>query len=414
MPKKKKISDEKQSIVDELIKTYKPKTTEDIQDALKELLGPVIQGMLESEFEEHIGYPKNSHESKENDNRRNGSYPKNLKSTFGQLGVDIPRDRNSEFEPEIIPKGTRDISAIENKIISMYGKGMSQRDISDTINDIYGFNVSHELISNITDKIMDEVNKWQNRELEKCYPFVFVDCMYVSVKEGSRASKKPIYTILAYDIRGAKDILGIWLGDGSESAHFWLDVFDQIKMRGVEDIFIMSMDGLSGLEKSVESIFPETVVQRCIVHLVRNAMKFIPSKDYKPFTKDIKSIYAAVSIDDALNNFEKFKVTWSNYNGAIRVFERNWKHIEQLFQFPSYIRKIMYTTNAVESVHSSFRKVTRNKAAFPNKKAVQKVIYLRIMDMYKKWNNRPVSNWAHILNQFLLLDDFKERLEKLI
>jgi transposase-like protein len=323
----------------------------------------------------------------------------------------VPRDRDASYEPEIVPKGKRDISEIEGKVIAMYGRGVSQRDISDTIEDMYGFKVSHEMVSNMTDKIMDRVNEWQNRPLEACYPFVFVDCMYVTIKDGIKASKRAVYTILAYDLRGRKDILGIWIGDGAESAHFWLDIFDQIKSRGVEDIFIMSMDGLTGLQKGVETVYPNTVVQRCIVHLIRNAIKFVPSKDYKEYTKDLKTVYGAVNLNEAENQFKKLSEKWAKYNGAIRVFERLWSHIEQLFEYTTTIRKTMYTTNAVESVHSSFRKVTKGKGAFPNDKAVVKVIYLRIQDMYSKWNNRPIQNWAKIKNEFLVMDRFKERIE---
>ncbi len=278
-------------MVKEFINIYEPKTTEDISNGLKNLLGPVIQDMMEAEYEDHMGYEKNSHEDKESDNRRNGSYPKKLKSTRGEFTIDVPRDREASFEPMVVPKGQRDISGIEGKIIAMYGKGMSQRDISDTIQDIYGFNVSHEMISNITDKIIDRINDWQNRPLQACYPFVFVDCMYVTVKDSIKTTKRAVYTILGYDTKGFKEILGVWIGGESESAHFWLNIFDELKTRGIEDVFFMSMDGLTGLEKGVKTIFPETVVQRCIVHLIRNAIKFVPSKDYKEFTKDLKTVW---------------------------------------------------------------------------------------------------------------------------
>lgn len=407
---RKKIDDKKRQVIKDLIELYNPKDVNEVGDALKDLLGPIIQDMMEAELEDHVGYEKHSHEDKETINRRNGSYPKKLKSSYGEVGIDVPRDREASFEPGIVPKGQRDISEIEGKVIAMYGKGMSQRDISDTIEDIYGFKVSHEMVSNMTDKIMDRVNEWQNRPLEACYPFVFVDCMYVTVKDGIKSSKRAVYTILAYDLRGRKDILGTWIGDGAESAHFWLDIFDQIKSRGVEDIFIMSMDGLTGLQKGVETVFPNTVVQRCIVHLIRNAIKFVPSKDYKEFTKDLKTVYGAVNLKEAESQFEKLSEKWAKYNGAIRVFERQWEHIEQLFEYPSTIRKTMYTTNAVESVHSSFRKVTKGKGAFPNEKAVIKVVYLRIQDLYSKWN-RPIQNWAKIMNEFLVMDKFKERIE---
>jgi transposase-like protein len=408
---RKKIDPKVKQLVKDFLEVYDPKTAGDITSGLKDLLGPVIQDMMEAEFEDHMGYDKNSHEEKDTDNRRNGSYPKTLKSTFGEFGIDVPRDRDASFEPDVVPKGQRDISGIEEKIIAMYGKGMSQRDISDTVQDIYGFSASHELISNVTDKIMDRINDWQNRPLQACYPFVFVDCMYVTVKDTIKTTKRAIYTILGYNVKGFKDILGVWIGEESESAHFWLNIFDELKTRGVEDIFFMSMDGLTGLEKGVNTIFPNAVVQRCIVHLIRNAIKFVPSKDYKEFTKDLKTVYQATNLEEATHNFIKFKENWEKYNGAIGVFERNWKHIEQLFDYPKAIRKLMYTTNAIESVHSSFRKVTDRKGAFPNDKALIKLIFLRIQDMSKKWT-KPIQNWPTVLNEFLIIDQFKERITK--
>lgn len=408
---RKKIDPKVKQLVKDFLEVYNPKTAGDITSGLKDLLGPVIQDMMEAEFEGHMGYDKNSHEEKDTDNRRNGSYPKTLKSTFGEFDIDVPRDRDASFNPDVIPKGQRDISGIEEKIIAMYGKGMSQRDISDTVQDIYGFSASHELISNVTDKIIDRINDWQNRPLQACYPFVFVDCMYVTVKDTIKTTKRAVYTILGYDLKGFKEVLGVWIGEESESAHFWLNIFDELKTRGVEDIFFMSMDGLTGLEKGVKTVFPNAVVQRCIVHLVRNALKFVPSKDYKEFTKDLKTIYQATNLEEATHNFNKLKENWEKYNGAISVFERNWIHIEQLFDYPKAIRKLMYTTNAIESVHSSFRKVTDRKRAFPNDKSLMKLIYLRIQDMSKKWT-KPIQNWPTVLNEFLIIDQFKERITK--
>jgi len=409
---RKKIDPKVKQLVKDFLEVYDPKTAGDITTGLKDLLGPVIQDMMEAEFEDHMGYDKNSHEEKVSENRRNGSYPKTLKSTFGELDIDVPRDRDASFDPNVIPKGQRDISGIEEKIIAMYGKGMSQRDISDTIQDIYGFNASHELISNVTDKIMDRINDWQNRPLQACYPFIFVDCMYVTVKDSIKTTKRAVYTILGYDIHGFKEVLGVWIGEESESAHFWLNIFDELKTRGLEDIFFISMDGLTGLEKGVTTIYPNAVIQRCIVHLVRNALKFVPSKDYKAFTKDLKSIYQATNLNEATHNFSKFKEEdWEKYNGAISVFERHWTHIEQLFDYPKAVRKIMYTTNAIESVHSSFRKVTKGKGAFPNDKALMKLIYLRIQDMMKKWT-KPIQNWPTVLNALLIIDRFEDRITK--
>ena len=243
----------------------------------------------------------------------------------------------------------------------MYAKGMSQRDISDTIEDIYGFKISHEMISQITDCVLEELNEWQNRPLKKFYPFVFVDCMYVMIRYEYEVKETAVYTILGYDKDGHKDILGFWLNE-SESKHTWMKIFDEIKQRGVEEIFFISMDGVSGLEEGAEEIFKGVIVQRCIVHLIRNSLKYVPSKDYKKFTANLKLIYGASNLKSALHEFEKLKNNWNKYPKAVDVWERNFRHVEQLFNYPSDIRKIMYTTNAIESVNSSFRKVTKKRS----------------------------------------------------
>jgi transposase-like protein len=292
----------------------------------------------------------------------------------------------------------------------MYAKGMSQRDIADTIEDIYGFEISHETISEITDSVISKLDEWQNRPLKKFYTFVFVDCMYVTIRKDYETKKYAVYTILGYDIDGKKDILGLWLNE-SESKHTWMQIFDELKNRGVEDILFISMDGVSGLEDGAKAIFKDVVVQRCIVHLIRNSLKYVPSKDYKAFTAHLKKVYGAASLKSAKAEFEKFKQIWSHYPGAIDVWSRNFNHIEQLFDYGSAVRKIIYTTNAVESIHSSFRKVTA-KGAFPSENALLKLLYLRITELYKKWKDRPVSNWAMVRNQLSIDDKFNARIQK--
>ncbi len=329
---------------------------------------------------------------------------------MGDVEIDVPRDRDASFEPEIIPKRTSDVSAIESKVLSMYAKGMSQRDISATIEDIYGFSISHEKISDITDMVLPEIDEWQQRPLEKCYPFIFVDCMYVTIRNQYEVKDYAVYTILGYKLDGSKEILGIWLNE-SESKNRWMQIFDEIRARGVEDIFFISMDGVSGLEEGSKSIFPNVVVQRCIVHLIRNSLKYVPSKDYKTFTASLKKVYGASSFKAYKSEYEKFKSTWSQYPGALDVWERNIIHVEQLYDYSSDIRRIMYTTNPIESVHSSFRKVTK-KGAFPNEDALIKLLYLRVTELSKKWSSGKVRNWSLVLNQLSQMDKFKERIIK--
>ena len=386
----------KNELVKAIIDTYQPETAKDVQDALKDIFGPMFEAMLQGEMNDHLGYENNDKGEKQTQNRRNGYISKNVKTSMGEMKIDVPRDRDGSFEPQIIPKRTKDISDIDKKVLSMYAKGMSQRDISNTIEEIYGFKISHDTISQITDCVLEELNQWQSRPLKKCYPFVFVDCMYVTMRYEYESKESAVYTILGYDIDGHKDILGIWLNE-SESKHSWMQVFDEIKSRGVEDIFFISMDGVSGLEEGAKEIFKGVIVQRCIVHLIRNSLKYIPSKDYKNFTANLKLIYGATNLKAAQNEFEKFKTTWSKYPGAVDVWKRNFKHVEQLFDYPSAIRKIMYTTNAIESVNSSFRKVTK-KGAFPNENALFKLLYLRVTELYKKWGNSTIHNWESVKN----------------
>ena len=398
------------AIAKAILEQYQPKNAKEVQEALKDIFGPMFEAMLQGEMDAHLGYTANDHGYKETDNRRNGYGHKTLTTTMGEIEIKTPRDRDGSFEPQAIPKRTKDVSGIEDKVLAMYARGMSQRDIAATIQDIYGFDISHETISAITDRIIDTAREWQNRPLKKFYPFVFVDCLYVTLRREMETKSCAVYVILAYDLNGVKDILGIWIGE-AEGKHYWMQIFDEIKGRGVEDILFISMDGVSGLEEGARSIFKDVVVQRCIVHLIRNSIKYVPSKDYKAFTSQLKKIYGAASLKAASAEFERFKETWSKYPGAVDVWVRNWVYVEQLFNYGSSVRKVMYTTNAIESVNSSFRKVTK-KGAFPSEDAILKVLYLRIVELYKKWNNRPVANWAMVRNQLAIDKKMHERILK--
>ena len=393
-----------------VIERYHPQDAKDVENAIKDMFGPIFNAMLQGEMENHLGYSANDHGAKETGNRRNGYTDKTVRTTFGEVGVSVPRDRDATFEPQVVPKRSRDVSGIEEKVLSMYARGMSQRDISATIEEIYGFKLSAESISAITDCVMDQVNEWQNRPLKKFYTFLFVDCLYVSIKKELETRNCAVYVILGYDINGEKDILGLWIGE-AEGKHYWMQIFDEIKSRGVEDVLFICMDGVSGLEDGAKSIFKDVVVQRCIVHLIRNSIKYVPTKDYKAFTAHLKKVYGAPSLKAAEAEFERFKTAWGQYPGAVDVWVRNWIHIEQLFNYGSGVRKVMYTTNAVESVNSSFRKVIK-KGSFPNEQAVMKVLYLRVTELYKKWNGRPAPNWALVRNQLSMNDSIQRRILK--
>ena len=356
----KKRDPKKNELVQKILDAYQPESVEDMQEALKDIFGPLFETMLKGEMNHHLGYDSNSKDAKPTDNRRNGYGSKKVKTSYGEIDIDVPRDRDASFEPELIKKRQTDVSSIENKVLAMYARGMSQRDISKTIEDIYGFSISHEMVSDITDSILPELEEWQSRSLNKCYAFVFVDCLYTTIRNQYETKEYAVYTILGYTLEGRKEILGLWLNE-TESKNRWMQIFDEIKGRGVEDIFFMSMDGVSGLEAGARSIFPNVVVQRCIVHLVRNSIKYVPTKDYKAFTASLKKVYGAPSLQASRTAFEAFKKQWSSYPGAIGVWDRNFNHVEQLFDYGSDIRRIIYTTNAVESVHSSFRKGTKEK-----------------------------------------------------
>ena len=407
---RKKRNPDAEKLAESILNTYQPESVEDMQDVLKDVFGPLFEKMLQGELNNHLGYDAHSKEPKKHDNRRNGYGNKTLKTSFGKVNIDVPRDREASFEPELIPKRKRDISDIEGNVLSMYARGMSQRDIAATVEDIYGFDISHEMISDITDAVLPELEEWQARPLAKCYAFLFVDCMYVTLRENYEAKEYAVYTILGYDLKGNKEILGLWLNQ-TESKNRWMQVFDELKARGVEDVFFISMDGVSGLEEGAKAIFPSVIVQRCIVHLVRNALRYIPSKDYKEVCRDMKKFYGASSLNAAHAAFDSFQNRWSHYSGAVDVWKRNFAHVEQLFDYGSAIRKIMYTTNAVESVHSSFRKVTK-KGAFSNENALLKLLYLRTKELHAKWSGGRIQNWAMVLNQLMINETFSSRIEK--
>lgn len=408
--RKNKRNEAGRAIAQAILENYQPQNAEEMQDALRDIFGPMFEAMLQGEMDSHLGYDSNDHGPKSTTNRRNGYNSKTLKTTMGEVEIQAPRDRDGSFDPQIIPKRTTDVSGIEDKVLTMYAKGMSQRDIADTIEEIYGFEISHDQISTITDRVIETAQEWQNRPLKKFYTFVFVDCLYVNIRKEMETKSCAVYVILGYDVNGIKDILGIWIGE-AEGKHYWMQIFDEIKARGVEDILFISMDGVSGLEEGAKSIFKDVVVQRCIVHLIRNSIKYIPSKDYKAFTSQLKKVYGAPSLKAAEAEFERFKQAWSQYPGAVDVWVRNWQHVEQLFNYGSAVRKVMYTTNAIEAVNSSFRKVTK-KGSFPSEDAVMKALYLRITELYKKWKGRPVPNWAMVRNQLSMDAKMQKRILK--
>lgn len=385
----------------EMVRELGLSTPQDIYNALRDMFAGTIEDMLHAELDEHLGYDKHDQQPKLTTNRRNGTTPKTIRTQTGEATLNVPRDREGSFEPQLIPKRQNDVSELQDKVMSLYAKGMSDRDISEVVEEIYGFTLSHETISRIVARIKPRFEEWQSRPLEPIYAFVYVDAMMVKVKDNGKAENKAVYTVLGIDMNGHKDVLGIWLNQ-NEGAHYWMLVFSELKARGVQRILFACIDGLSGLEQGILAIFQQTHVQRCMVHLVRNSIRYIPSKHYKAFCRDTKAIYAAVSLSAAKEALDALKANWADYHLAVRVWVDNFEHVERLFDLPIAIRRMVYTTNMVEGLHSALRKVTRGKGAFPNDDSVFKALFLRILDVTKKWT-KPVLNWAVVLGQIDLL-----------
>lgn len=414
MTKKKELSEDEKidnQILDLLMKKG-IKTAPEISKTLNQMYGKVVQRLLDTEFNEFMEYEKGSHTNKKDENRRNGSTSKGkkVKTDNGEIVIIPPRDRDGKFEPQIVKKRQKVLEGFDSLVISLYAKGNSLKDIKETICEIYSIELSEETISNMTKAVSEEVHLWQNRKLQKCYPFVYVDCLYCSVKEDLRSIKKAIYVALGIDTNGVKDVLGIWV-DTTESASKWCEIFEELKIRGVEDIFFVSMDGLTGLPAAVESIFPQAIMQRCIVHITRNIYSVTAKKDCKEVIADFKKIYTSANLEQAKLEFENFKKKYKENKKVLKKVEDNINWIYQIFEYSLAIRKVMYTTNAIESLNSALRKVTRGKGSFVNENALMKVLYLRVNDLQKKWS-KGISNWNNVKNE--LVQIFEERFFKYI
>ena len=414
MSKKKELTEEDKidgQILDLLMKKG-IKTASEISNALNQMYGKVVQRLLDEEFNEFMEYEKGSHQEKKDENRRNGSTSKGkkVKTDNGEIIIVPPRDRDGKFEPQIVKKRQKVLEGFDNLVISMYAKGNSLKDIKDTIREIYSIELSEETLSNMTKSVSEEVEKWQNRELENCYPFVYVDCLYCSVREDLRSVKKAIYVVLGIDTLGVKDVLGIWI-ETTETASKWCEIFEDLKSRGVEDIFFVSMDGLTGLPEAVERVYPQAILQRCIVHITRNIYSILPKKEVKEVVTDFKEIYTASNLEHAKLEYEAFKKKYKDNKKLMKKVEDNINWIMQIFEYPPAIRKLIYTTNAIESINAGLRKVTKGKGTFINETALIKVLYLRIQDLKKKWA-KSIKNWKEVQNE--LAGIFEDRFMKYI
>ena len=389
------------------------KSTGDIQAKLKKLFAGTIEQMLEVEMDEHLGYEKNSVLGNNSGNSRNGYGKKTVSSDYGDCEIAVPRDRNGEFEPRVIEKRQTRTDEIEQKIMAMYSKGMSQRDIEDTLREIYGSDISQGMIAKITDRILPEVNEWQNRPLDKIYPVIFFDGIVFNSRKDNKIVSKCVYSVLGINMEGQKEILGMWISE-NESASFYASICADLKNRGVSDIFIACHDNLTGLNEAIKSIFPKTKNQLCIVHQIRNSCKFVPYKDRKAVCADLKKIYGAVNLDDAEFAKEEFREKMEmdlkanpKYPNILKSWDKNWAELTAFFEFPQEIRRIIYTTNTVESYHRMVRKFTKSKAIFPTDDSILKVVYMSVQEISKKWT-MPVRDWGLAYAQFMIF--FEDRL----
>jgi putative transposase len=387
------------------------KTAEDLlgqKGLIKNLIKNLSEQILDAEMTTHLGYEKHSSEGINSGNNRNGNSEKTVKTDFGNVRVKIPRDRNGEFEPTLIKKHERDLGKIDEIIVSLYAKGLSTRDIKSHLEELYGLDVSATLISNVTERIQEVVSEWQSRPLESVYPIVYFDAIRYKVKEDGKVTTKAAYTCLGIDQKGLKDLLGIWL-DQSEGANFWLSVITELRNRGVEDILIASVDGLKGFPEAINTIFPDTEVQLCVIHQIRNSLKYIASKHQKEFMKDLKLVYKASTRENAELELNRLDERWgSKYPIVIKSWQKKWENLSIYFKYPEEIRRIIYTTNIVEGLHRQFRKVTKTKSLFPHDDSLRKMLYIAYRDIAKKWT-MPIQNWPFILSQFSII--FKDRLK---
>ena len=363
------------------------------------LFSKTIEQMLEAELSAELGYDRYESAGRNSGNSRNGHYTRKMRTSGGDAEIKVPRDRNGAFQSVLLQKNSNEI---EQKILAMYAKGMSTRDIQEMLEELYGIDVSPETISAITDKVWPLVEEWQNRPLMSQYAIVYLDAIHIKLRREGKIVNVAVYNVLAVDLDGHKDILGHWVGDGGEGANFWLSVVADLQARGVEDIFIAAVDGLTGFSDAIHSVFPETQVQRCVIHQIRNSLKYVIWKDRKAFTADLKKVYKATTREEAESNLLLLEEKWQDkYAAAIRSWQNNWEELSVYFDYPKEIRRLIYTTNAVEAYHRQLRKVTKNKGSFPTEQALRKLLYLATVNITKKWS-APLHNWPLILNQLAI------------
>jgi len=398
----------KDDLIDELLNGVKnPDDLFGPKGLLKQLTKSLVERSLEAELTDHLGYDKHSPVGKTKDNSRNGHSPKTLKGDMGEIPIEVPRDREGSFEPQMIKKHQTRFDGFDEKIIAMYARGMTTRDIQAQLEEIYGVEVSPSLVSRVTDEVMEEVKEWQNRPLDPLYPIVFLDALRVKGRDEGHIHNQAVYLAIGINMDGLKDVLGMWIAK-TEGAKFWLSVLTELKNRGLKDIFIASVDGLKGFPDAIESVYPDTQVQLCIVHMIRHSLKYVSWKQRKEMAEDLKTIYKADTVETAEKNLEIFAEKWDSTHPTVsRSWRNNWERLIPYFAYPKEIRKVIYTTNTIEALNRSLRKVTKNRGAFPNNDAVFKILYLALRNASKKWT-MPIQHWKTAMNHFAIL--FEDRM----
>lgn len=395
-------------LIDQLLKDYK--SPEDVlgeNGILKQLTKAVLERAMQAELSHHLGYEKHSLKGNNSGNSRNGKSKKTLKGDFGNLPIEVPRDRNATFEPKIVPKGETRFSGFDDKILSLYARGMTTRQIQQHLEEIYQVEISPSLISSVTDAILDEVRAWQSRPLDPLYPIVYLDCLMVKIRDNGHIQNKAIYLAIGINREGLKEALGLWVAQ-TEGAKFWLSVMTELKNRGVQDIFIACVDGLKGFPEAIETVFPQTQVQLCIVHLIRQSLNYVGYKERKAVASDLRNIYTATTRQAAEQEVERFAEKWDGRFASIAaMWRRNWERVAVFFAYPEEIRRVIYTTNAIESVNMGLRKIIKNRGSFPNDEAAMKLIYLALHNISEKWT-LPIREWKAALNRFAIV--FGDRL----
>jgi putative transposase len=391
-------------MLDELVKGKPPEEILGEEGVLKQLTKRLVERALEGEMTTHLGYEKHSPEGKNTGNSRNGKSQKQVKGEFGEVELEVPRDRNGEFEPQLVKKGQRRLPGFDEKVIALYARGMTTREIQSHLHELYGVEVSPTLISNVTDAVLEDVKAWQNRALESVYPIVYLDAIHLKLRSEGHIQNQAVYLALGVNLEGHKELLGLWVGE-AEGAKFWLNVLTELNNRGVQDILVACVDGLKGFPEAIETVFPKTEVQLCIVHLVRNSLRYVSWKERRHAAQDLRMIYTAPTTEGAEQALESFAAKWdTRYPSISKSWRSRWDNVTPFFSYPPEIRKAIYTTNAIESINAAIRKVTSKKGAFPTEEAVRKVLYLAIQNASARWT-KPIHDWPAALNHFAIVFD---------